>query len=181
MQTAMPKNYTSLYVVFAASLWGLDAIVLRPALYAYPVSLVVFIETGIVALLLSPFFAPRLAGLRHLDTHTWLAFLAVAVFGGAIGTLAITKALFFVDYINLSIVVLMQKLQPIFAIVLAWLFLGERPGKNIFFLECSGNWRGLCDDLWACSARSATGICAAPGRGICPVSGGLLCRIDSIQ
>jgi drug/metabolite transporter (DMT)-like permease len=132
MQTAMPKNYTSLYVVFAASLWGLDAIVLRPALYAYPVSLVVFIETGIVALLLSPFFAPRLAGLRHLDTHTWLAFLAVAVFGGAIGTLAITKALFFVDYINLSIVVLMQKLQPIFAIVLAWLFLGERPGRTFF-------------------------------------------------
>jgi drug/metabolite transporter (DMT)-like permease len=47
--------------------------------------------------------------------------------------MAITKALFYVNFVNLSIVILIQKLQPVFALSLAALLLKERlPG--IFFL-----------------------------------------------
>ncbi len=43
-------------VSIAATLWAIDGIVLRPYLYNLPVPLVVFIETTIVAIILSPFF-----------------------------------------------------------------------------------------------------------------------------
>ncbi len=114
------------FVIFAASLWGVDGIVLRPSLYTLPVPLVVFIETAIAAVILTPFFIKYLPELKKLKPKDWMAFVAVAVFGGAIGTMAITKALFYVNYVNLSIVILIQKLQPVFAISLAALLLRER-------------------------------------------------------
>ncbi len=114
------------FVIIAAALWGVDGIILRPSLYTLPVPLVVFVETAIAAVLLTPFFVKQLPALTRLKRKDWLAFIAVAVFGGAIGTMAITKALFYVNYVNLSIVVLIQKLQPVFAISLAALLLKER-------------------------------------------------------
>jgi len=134
------KNYSStkgslapLFVIIAASLWGVDGIVLRPALYSLPVPLVVFVESTIVAILLSPYFIKQVPSLKTLQRKDWLAFFLVALLGGAIGTMAITKALFYVNFVNLSVVILLQKLQPVFAITLAGVFLKEKlPGK--FFL-----------------------------------------------
>jgi drug/metabolite transporter (DMT)-like permease len=96
------------FVIVAASLWGVDGIILRPALYSLPVPLVVFIESAIVAVLLSPFFISKYPELKSLKPKDWLAFLGVALFGGAIGTMAITRALFYVNFVNLSIVILIQ-------------------------------------------------------------------------
>jgi drug/metabolite transporter (DMT)-like permease len=121
-----------LFVIIAASLWGVDGIVLRPLLYNLPVPLVVFIENSIVALLLTPFFIKQFPKLKTLHFKDWAAFLGVALLGGAIGTMAITKALFYVNFVNLSIVVLIQKLQPVFAISLASLLLKERLSKKFF-------------------------------------------------
>jgi len=122
----------ALFVILGASLWGVDGIVLRPALYGLPVPLVVFIESSIVAILLSPFFIKKLPALKSLDYKDWAAFFFVALLGGAIGTMAITKALFYVNFVNLSIVILLQKLQPVFAITLAAVFLKERLSKKFF-------------------------------------------------
>lgn len=136
MSPAPPDSGASrlapLFVILAASLWGLDGIVLRPALYTLPVALVVCIESGVIALLLTVALARRLPELRALDRRDWLSFLAVALFGGVIGTMSITKALFYVDFVNLSIVVLIQKLQPVFAIALAALILKETPGRRFY-------------------------------------------------
>ncbi len=122
-----------LFVIIGASLWGVDGIVLRPALYGLPVPLVVFIESTIVALILSPYFLRQFPSLKALGYKDWLTFFLVALLGGAIGTMAITKALFFVNFVNLSVVILIQKLQPIFAITLAAIFLKERLTKIFFF------------------------------------------------
>lgn len=125
-------RFAPVAIIIAASLWGLDGIVLRPSLYTLPVPLVVFIESTIVAALLTPFFIKKLNSLKKLELKDWLSFLGVALFGGAIGTMAITKALFYVNFVNLSIVVLIQKLQPVFAISLAALLLRERLKKEFF-------------------------------------------------
>ena len=120
------------FVVVAASLWGVDGIVLRPSLYGLPVPLVVFVESTIVAILLSPYFIKQIPSLKTLQKKDWLAFFFVAFFGGAIGTMAITKALFYVNFVNLSVVILLQKLQPVFAIALAAIFLKETLSKQFF-------------------------------------------------
>jgi len=126
-----------LFVIIAASLWAVDGIVLRPSLYSLSVPLVVFVESTIVAVLLTPFFINKFSSLKHLKRKDWLAFFGVALLGGAIGTMAITKALFYVNFINLSVVILLQKLQPVFAISLATILLKEKLPKEFFL------WAGL--------------------------------------
>ena len=103
------NRFAPIFIIIAASLWGIDGVVLRPELYSLPVGLVVFIESAIVAVLLSPIFLKQYGKLKLLTFADWGSFVGVALFGGAIGTMAITKALFYVDYVNLSIVILIQK------------------------------------------------------------------------
>lgn len=131
------KFLAPFFVVIAASLWAVDGIVLRPSLYSLPVPLVVLVESAIVAILLTPFFIKRFSSLKSLQTKDWIAFAGVALLGGAVGTMAITKALFYVNFVNLSVVILLQKLQPVFAIALATIFLKEKLPKEFFL------WAGL--------------------------------------
>jgi drug/metabolite transporter (DMT)-like permease len=130
-------RFAPLAIIIAAALWGLDGIVLRPSLYTLPVPLVVLIESSIVAILLTPFFIKKYNSLKKLKMRDWLSFFAVAFFGGALGTMAITKALFYVNYANLSVVVLIQKLQPVFAISLAAILLKEKLQKEFYL------WAGI--------------------------------------
>ncbi|MCA9731295.1 MAG: DMT family transporter [Deferribacteres bacterium] len=123
-------KFAPFFVVLAAVLWGVDGIILRPALYGLPVALVVFLETTSVSLILTPFLFRKLKAVKNLQLMDFLAFFVVAAIGGVAGIMAITKALFYVNYINLSIVVLIQKLQPVFAIVLAALLLREKPSPQ---------------------------------------------------
>ena len=126
------SRFAPFFVIIAASLWAVDGIALRPLLYNLPVPLVVFIESTIVAVLLTPVMIKHFGKLKVLKYPDWLAFAGVALLGGAVGTMAITKALFYVDYVNLTIVVLIQKLQPVFALTLAGILLKEKLSKDFF-------------------------------------------------
>lgn len=122
-----------LFIIIAAMLWGFDGIVLRPELYTLPVVLVVFIESTITALYLSPLLFKNITTLKKLQAADWLSFFGVALFGGALGSLCITKALFYVNFVNLSVVILIQKLQPIFALTLAAVILKEKLSAKFFY------------------------------------------------
>jgi len=126
-----------IFIIIAASLWGIDGIVLRPSLYNLPVPLVVLIESSIVAILLSPLFYKQFPKIKSLEKRDLFSFFLVALFGGAIGTMSITKALFYVNFVNLSVVILIQKLQPVFALILASIILKEKLPKEFFI------WAGL--------------------------------------
>ena len=119
-------------ICFAAALWGLDGIVLRPSLYHLDVAVVVFLEHAIAFCYMAVLLVFEIKQLGKLKWRDWGAFFWVGLFGGAIGTMAITKALFYVGFIHLSVVILLQKLQPVFAIILAALVLREKPRKNFF-------------------------------------------------
>lgn len=125
-----PQYLSAFYVSLAASLWAFDGIVFRPFLYNLPVPLVVFIESTIVTIVLAPVIIRYRIDIIKLNLIDWISFILVAVFGGAVGTMAITKALFYVNYVNLSIVVFIQKLQPVFAISLATILLKEKLSKT---------------------------------------------------
>src|SRR3989344_4357593 len=127
------KKFAPLFIIIAAALWGVDGIVLTPQLFALPVPLVVFLNHALAFLFMLPFFLVELKEVKKLKTGDWGAFLWIAVFGGAIGTMAIVKALFYVNFVNLSIVILLQKLQPLFAVTLAWLILKEKLPKKFFW------------------------------------------------
>ena len=113
-------------ICLSASLWGLDGVVLTPRLANLQVPFVVFLLHAIPFALMQPFLWQSYRRLRAMPARGWLALALVAFTGGMLGTLAIVKALFLVNFNQLSVVVLLQKLQPIFALALAAILLGER-------------------------------------------------------
>ena len=113
-------------VSLASVLWGFDGVVLTPNLYGLEVGFVVFVIHLIPFALMQPFFYKRY---RELARHSWKetgSMFLVSLFGGALGTLCIVKSLFLVNFNHLSAIVLLQKLQPVFAIVLAAILLKEK-------------------------------------------------------
>ena len=120
------------FIIVAAFLWALDGVVLRPSLYSLPVPIVVFTEHALAFMLMLPFFLYERRELKKIGPAEWGSFFWVALFGGVLGTMFITKALFYVSFINLSIVVLIQKLQPVFALLLAGIILKEKLPKRFW-------------------------------------------------
>jgi len=110
----------------SAALWGLDGVVLTPRLSNLQVPFVVFLLHAIPFVLMQPFLHSAYRRLRRMTAKGWSALALVAFTGGFLGTMAIVKALFLVDFNQLSVVVLLQKLQPVFALALAAILLGER-------------------------------------------------------
>lgn len=119
-------------VCISAALWGFDGIVLTPNLYNLDVGYVVFMLHLIPFALMNIFLFREYRHIKQFTRSDFAILLLVALFGGALGTLSIVKALFLVEFKKLSIVVLLQKTQPVFAIALATILLGERPRKGFF-------------------------------------------------
>ena len=117
----------------SASLWGFDGVYLTPQLYNLDVTFVVFILHFIPFVLMNIFLHKKYVHLKTLNTQELLSLLFISLFGAVIGTLAIVKALFLVNFQSVSVVVLLQKLQPIFAIFLAVTFLKETLRKRYVF------------------------------------------------
>lgn len=117
-------------ICVAAILWGLDGVVLTPRLYSLDIGLVVFIFHALPFVLMNLFMYKEYRHLRDFTKGDVLMFFLLSLLGGAVGTLAIVKALFLVNFKALTIVVLLQKLQPVFAITLAALLLGEKLKRN---------------------------------------------------
>ncbi len=115
----------ALAICLAASLWGLDGVVLTPRLYTLPVPFVVLLLHLVPFALMQPFLYGCYRVLLKLPRRDWITLGMVALSGGIVGTFSIVKALFLVEFNQLSVVVLLQKLQPVFAISLAALLLKE--------------------------------------------------------
>lgn len=125
-------------ILFAAFLWAFDGVVLTPWVIDLGLSDVptfVFMLHAVASLFLAYFLFARRHELANLRKKDWISFILVGIFGGAAGTMAIIGAIIFVysNGLNIAIVLLIQKLQPIFAILLAYLLLKERPRRQFYF------------------------------------------------
>ncbi|MEK6624460.1 MAG: DMT family transporter [Bdellovibrionota bacterium] len=120
------------FVILASLCWALDGPLRYPLLQSgVSASRIVFTEHLYLTLLFLPVFLRQkshgLLKFKRLRPGEWAAFLAVGAFGSALATLAFTRA--FV-YLNPTHVILLQKLQPVVAILLANWFLKERLHKH---------------------------------------------------
>ncbi len=124
----------ALAIMLAALLWSLDGVFIRPKFYVLPAALVVFLEHALGFLVLSPFIFLGWRKIKLLKSKEWAAIGWVSFFGGALGTIMITKAFFAAmdGSVTFATVVLLQKLQPIFALVMARLILGERLKRSFY-------------------------------------------------
>lgn len=117
-------SFGPFFIVIAALLWSADGI-LRSSLYSLPPSVVVFWEHALGAVVLLPLFTVWFKDLGRMTRREWIGIAIVSLFSGALGTILYTAALGRINYIQYSVVVLLQQLQPIWAILAAAVLLKE--------------------------------------------------------
>ncbi|MBI2074641.1 MAG: DMT family transporter [Candidatus Levybacteria bacterium] len=118
----------SLLIVIAAVLWALDGII-RRSLYTLAPVIIVFYEHLIGAIILLPFLIKGFSKERVTKREIFIISI-VSLLSGLLGTLWFTTALVEVHFISFSVVFLLQKLQPIFAISAGAIFLKEKVDRR---------------------------------------------------
>jgi drug/metabolite transporter (DMT)-like permease len=122
-------TFGPLFVIIAALLWSFDGL-LRISLYSLPPAVIVFYEHLLGAIILLALSFKWIKDLRKMTKKEWLAISLVAFFSGALGTIFYTAALGKINYSQYSVVVLLQQLQPIWAILAASILLKEPVTKR---------------------------------------------------
>jgi len=117
------------FIIIAALLWSLDGL-LRRSLFVLPPALIVFWEHVLGAVILIPFVLFLGLKLGKMTKKEWLAIVFVSLFSGALGTIFYTAALGKVNYIQFSVVAMLQQLQPIWTITTAAIILKEKLTGN---------------------------------------------------
>ncbi len=126
-------QFGPLFIIITALLWNFDGF-LRITLYSLPPAVIVFYEHAVGALVLIFFSFLWMKDLKKMTSREWLAISLVAIFSGALGTILYTAALQKINYIQYSVVVLLQQqLQPIWAIATAAILLKEKITRQFFW------------------------------------------------
>ena len=112
-----------LLVALGAALWGTDGVLRVPLLREMSPAAIVLGEHVILLLYSVPAVVLGWGALRRLGGRGWLALLVVGWGGSALATLLFTTAFLAGDP---TVAILLQKTQPLFAIALAHVVLGER-------------------------------------------------------
>ena len=123
----------SIAVICAALLWSVDG-VLRQGLHSFSSLVIVTTEQLLGALIFLPFLFRSTSKIKRLDRKGWISIFWVSICGGLLGTYFYTKVLGYVNCIDLSVAVLVQKLQPLFAISLTNIVLREKVPTSFIFL-----------------------------------------------
>jgi drug/metabolite transporter, DME family len=108
----------------AAAMWGLDGLIRRPLSSSTSAFTIVFGEHVVLVALTLPLLVPAFRALWRAGPAYVAAGIVIGAGASAIATILFTKALFHGDFIT---VVVLQKAQPLIAVIGAWLVLGERP------------------------------------------------------
>jgi drug/metabolite transporter (DMT)-like permease len=130
-------------VALAAALWGLDPLLRRPLAQSTSVATIVFGEHLVLAAITLPLLIPALIGVWKLGWRYILAAVGIGAGASAVATILFTQA--FVDGGVRSIVtvVMVQKVQPLVAVLGAAIVLGERPRPRFWLYLATavvGTW-----------------------------------------
>ncbi|MUG44187.1 DMT family transporter [Paenibacillus woosongensis] len=130
LQAARPKSGFWL-VVLGAALWGADPLFRIILLKSLTSAQIVLLEHIIIALIAIPVMWKNRQELRGMGWRQAGALLFISWGGSAIATILFTMGLV---HGNPNAVLLLQKLQPLFAIVLARMLLKERLPRHFSWL-----------------------------------------------
>jgi DME family drug/metabolite transporter len=113
-----------LLVALAAAMWGTDPILRKPLSGSTTATTIVFGEHVLLVVLTLPLLLPALRAVVKAGPRYIAAAVAIGAGASAIATILFTEALFHGDFIT---PVVIQKVQPLIAVLGAAVVLGERP------------------------------------------------------
>jgi len=122
-------NWGPLLIFLAAMLWASDAPFRFHLAQTLSPSFIVLIEHFINTLIILPFIFLNWQEIRSLKWRQWTVILGIGIGASAVATIFFTQSF---TYVNPSVAIVLQKLQPLIAIALAVTFLGERTGKRFW-------------------------------------------------
>jgi DME family drug/metabolite transporter len=111
-------------IAIAAAMWGTDALFRKPLAESTSAATIVFGEHVILVLVTLPLLVPAMRALFGAGIRYVLAGIAVGAGASAVATILFTQA--FVVGTDFVTPVVLQKVQPIVAVIAARIILGER-------------------------------------------------------
>lgn len=126
-----------LLVALGAALWGTDALFRRPLAFDLSSPVVVFWEHLILVAVTIPFLLRFFRNRPKLNIKDWTALIFVGAGASAVATILFTQAF---TYGDPTTPLLIQKTQPVIAVLGAYVLLGERllPKYGWYFLFAVG-------------------------------------------
>src|SRR3989475_12211231 len=116
-------RFSVVLIAVAATLWASDTYFRAQLIGHLTAPQIVVIEDALVSLFLAAFLLRGIPEMRRLDRRGWLAIGLIAVGPQAIATILFTTSF---SYGHFAETFVLQQTQPLIAILLAWLVLGER-------------------------------------------------------
>ncbi len=116
-------RYSMFFVALAATLWATDAYFRNQLVQHLTPNEIVVAEDALIALFLVPVLLRSWREVRKLNARGWVAIILIAAGAQAVATILFTKSFSYGLY---SETFVLQQTQPLIAITLAWIILGER-------------------------------------------------------
>jgi len=123
------KRFAPYLIFIAAMLWATDAPFRIQLTKDLSSNFIVLGEHFFDILIAIPILFINRSELKKLTAKGWISIILVALCGSALASIAFTEAF---HYVNPSVAILLQKLQPFIAIGLAMLLLQERLPKRFW-------------------------------------------------
>lgn len=165
----------------AAALWGTDGLLRLPLADALPAATVVFAEHLLVVAVLLPLLPRAVRALLACGPREWVAVLVIGGGSSALATALFTAAFQSGDPVTPLV---LQKLQPLFAMLAAFLLLGERlrGGYLLFALPALlGAWLLAFADPLDVEVAAARTALLALGAAALWAAGTVLARLVSAR
>jgi len=127
-------------IALAASFWGLSAIWRDPLAKQFPSLTVVFWEHVVLVVLVSPWLVGAIRAVLRASRRTQVSVLVIGAGSSALATVLFTSAFRLGDPITPQV---LQKLQPLIALLLAAVLLGERLRRSFLWFAVpavAGAW-----------------------------------------
>lgn len=176
-----PGSDRTWLVAVAASLWGLSSLWRGPLSQQYPALAVVFWEHLVLVVLTLPWLLPAVRRVRAASRRTQGSVLVIGAGSSALATTLFTAAFRLGDPITPQV---LQKLQPLIAVALAALLLGERlrPVYGLFLVPAlAGAWLLAFPDPLAVGVSNAQAALLALGAAALWAAGTVLGRAASAE
>ena len=122
-QVGLVDRFSVVLVAVAATMWASDTYFRAQLIGHLKPAQIVVIEDALVSLFLLAFLLRGIPEIRQLGRQGWLAIILIAVGPQAVATILFTQSFSYGHYAETFV---LQQTQPLIAIVLAWLILGER-------------------------------------------------------
>jgi drug/metabolite transporter (DMT)-like permease len=164
-------------VALAAALWGTDALLRAPLAGALPASTIVFWEHVIIVVVLVPLLPAALRAFRAASHRDRAALVVIGAGASAVATALFTEAFRFGDPVT---PVVLQKLQPLIAVAVAALLLGERVRSGYWLFAVptlAGAWFMAFRDPFSAAPQAVTAALLAVGAAALWALGTVLGRL----